>query len=240
MNGLPTDALLDIQNNEPDPVGIQAVTGALWTPDFGGANPPRVFRNLTTILYQVELASGGKQSLNYRFSTEMHPAELVLRLVAAVVDSQGHAYSVPAYEGTVSVVEKPTSIFDPQMYDSEVSVFNLLLLLTSLYSIFLYVILAAGFAGTAYFVYNTWISTLFPQTKRKGGKGGERARTSTKGTKKVDPSDQVAVAGADGPAVTSGSRAYDESWIPQHHINRPEAKRVRSGTPSGVKTKKAS
>ena len=88
-------------------------------------------------------------------------------------------------------------------------------------------------------MYNTWISTLFPQQKRRGGKGGERAKASSKGSKPVDPSDQVSVMGADGPAVTSGSKLYDESWIPQHHIQRPEAKRIRSGTPSGVKTKKA-
>ena len=106
-------------------------------------------------------------------------------------------------------------------------------------SIFLYLILAASLGGTAYFVYSTWISTLFPQKKR-GGKGGERAKTSTPGARRkpVDPSEQVGVTGADGPAVTSGAK-YDESWIPKEHLKRPEAKRVRSGTPSGVRTKKA-
>ena len=48
--------------------------------------------------------------------------------------------------------------------------------------------------------------------------------------KKVDPSEQVAVAGADGPAVTSGSKAYDESWIPSTHLQRPDAKRSKSKT----------
>jgi hypothetical protein len=71
---------------------------------------------------------------------------------------------------------------------------------------------------------------LFPQ-KRRGGKGGERASRSSGGAKKVDPAEQVSVLGADGPAVTSGAKAYDESWIPAHHINRPEAKRIKSGGP---------
>lgn len=97
-------------------------------------------------------------------------------------------------------------------------------------SIFLYLVLLAVFGGTCYFIYNTWITTLFPQ-KRRGGKGGERAKRSSGGSKKVDPTDQVSVLGADGPAVTSGAKAYDESWIPAHHINRPEAKRVKSSGP---------
>lgn len=90
----------------------------------------------------------------------------------------------------------------------------------------------AGFGGTLYFVYKTWLEALFPQTKR-GGKGGERAKRSSGGSKKaVDVKDQVSVIGADGPAVTTGAlagKAYDESWIPEHHINRPAAKRVKSG-----------
>ena len=105
-----------------------------------------------------------------------------------------------------------------------------------MYSIFLYLFLLAAFAGTCYFIYNTWITTLFPQ-KRRGGKGGERAKRSAGGSKKVDPADQVSVLGADGPAVTSGAKAYDESWIPQHHINRPEAKRVKSGGPARPKSR---
>jgi hypothetical protein len=84
------------------------------------------------------------------------------------------------------------------------------------------------FGGSVYFIYNTWIATLFPQSV-KGGKGGERAKRSSGGSKKVDPSDQVTVVGADGPAVTSGAKAYDESWIPEGHLQRPEAKRVKSG-----------
>ena len=65
--------------------------------------------------------------------------------------------------------------------------------------------------------------------KLRGGKGGERAQRSSGQTKKVDPADQVSVVGADGPAVTSGAKTYDQSWIPAGHLQRPEAKRVGSG-----------
>jgi len=97
-------------------------------------------------------------------------------------------------------------------------------------SIFLYLFLVAIFGGTCYFIYKTWITTLFPQ-KRRGGKGGERAKASSQGSKKVNPADQVSVVGEDGPAVTSGAKAYDESWIPAQHLQRPQARTVRSGTP---------
>lgn len=106
-------------------------------------------------------------------------------------------------------------------------------------SLFLYLILAAAFAGTSYFIYNTWITTLFPQQKRRAGvKGGERTKLAARGAKKVDVAEQIPVLGEDGPAVASGtSKGYDESWIPAQHLQRPQAKRLRSGTPSGVKTK---
>ncbi len=83
-----------------------------------------------------------------------------------------------------------------------------------------------------YWIYKTWIETLFPQTK-KHGKGGERARRSLAGSKKAVPiEEQLSVIGGDGPAVTNrdlAQKAYDESWLPEGHTNRPAARRVKSG-----------
>lgn len=95
--------------------------------------------------------------------------------------------------------------------------------------------LAGVGAGTLYYVYKTWIETLFPQTKGRG-KGGERARRSLAGSKKAVPVDeQLSVIGADGPAVTNkdmAQKAYDEQWIDPSHLNRPAARRVKSGASS--------
>ncbi|MCJ1365333.1 hypothetical protein MMC16_004454 [Acarospora aff. strigata] len=216
VNGHPTRALLSFSNNELAPISVSFIGGSLWTPDIDPQGS-RIVRNLTTTRYNVEIPAGQKESLSYSFATELHPQDLRLNLAAVVSDEKGTFYNIQAFNETVSIVEPDTSFLDPQI-------------------MFLYLFLLAAFAGTCYFIYNTWISTLFPQ-KRRGGKGGERAKRSSGGSQKVDPADQVSVLGADGPAVTSGAKAYDESWIPQHHINRPEAKRVKSGGPARPKSR---
>lgn len=90
-------------------------------------------------------------------------------------------------------------------------------------SIFLYLVLSAAFAGTLYFVYKTWIEALFPQAKRA-------PRTPKKVKKTVSESSDV-LSGSESTATATGSKTYDESWIPDHHIARPAGKRSKSGTP---------
>jgi len=217
VNGHATQAVLAFENKEDEPVTVAIVGSALSTlKELPAGTPPSagIVRNLTSTRYGVEIPAGEKASLPYTFATEMNPQDLRLQIIAVVQSAEGNVFQIQAYNETVSIVEAATSLFDPQI-------------------IFLYLFLAAGFGGTLYFVYKTWIETLFPQT-RKGGKGGERARKSTSGAKKaVDVKDQVSVIGADGEAVTTGAlaqKAYDESWIPEHHINRPSAKRNKSST----------
>ncbi|KAL1302382.1 hypothetical protein AAFC00_002785 [Neodothiora populina] len=222
VNGHATQAILSIANNEPEAINLLFVGGSLLTPVGvpGAPEPPVIVRNLTAARYDVTIPAGEKETLTYSFATEMHPQDLTLNLAAVLQNAAGHGvYTSQFYNETVSVVEAPTSFFDPQI-------------------IFLYVILSGVFAGTCYFIYNTWITTLFPQKKGRG-KGGERAKRSSQGTKKVDPADQVSVIGADGPAVTSGAQAYDESWIPAGHLQRPEARRVKSGAKPRSKTRQA-
>jgi hypothetical protein len=67
-------------------------------------------------------------------------------------------------------------------------------------SIFLYLVVLGVLGGISYFVYNTWITTFFPQKKGRGR--AKRARNYA-----------------------------NQRSIPASHLQRPEAKRVRSGTP---------
>lgn len=86
-------------------------------------------------------------------------------------------------------------------------------ILTRTCSIFLYMFLSAAFAGICYFVYNTWFAAFFPQTKKP------RAP-------KAVVIEKEPLSGGEGSGV---DKSYDESWIPQDHINRPTARRVKSG-----------
>ncbi|KAI4227827.1 MAG: hypothetical protein L6R36_002121 [Xanthoria steineri] len=224
INGQATQAVLSVSNEEPDPVTVVFVGGSLWTSpaDFPSSSSPqdggaRIVRNLTTTRYGIEIPAGQSESIRYKFATELQPQELKLNLavVLTTAKNKGAPVTIQAFNETVAIVEPDTSIFDPQI-------------------LFLYLFLAAIFGGTCYFIYSTWISTLFPQKRRGGASGGKdasRARKSTAGSKSVDPADQVSVLGADGPAVTSGAaaKAYDESWIPAGHLQRPDARRVKSG-----------
>ncbi len=83
-------------------------------------------------------------------------------------------------------------------------------------SIFLYLVLTAAFTGTLYFVYKTWIEALFPQAKR------------TKAPRKAQKAVAETVEPLSGSESATG-KDYDESWIPQHNIARPTAKRVKTG-----------
>jgi hypothetical protein len=238
VNGRATRASLDFTNKEPEPVEVTIIGGALVTLDplAPGAHPNTgIVRNLTSTRYSVTIPAGGKQNVPYSFTMDMNPQELRLQIMAVVQSQEGDIYQIQAFNETVSIVEPPTSIFDPQMW---ALIPSSPFYANYYHSIFLYFFLLAAFAGTMYFVYKTWIETLFPQARR-GGKGGERAKRSSASSKKAaSPLDKVSAVGADSPAVTTGAatqNVYDESWIPEHHINRPGTKRAKSGASGKAK-----
>jgi hypothetical protein len=88
-------------------------------------------------------------------------------------------------------------------------------------SIFLYFFLLTCFGGIVYFFYTTWIAPYFPQ-KRRSGKAGEGVKKSG-AAKRAE--EQASASGSEG-TVTSAT-TYNAEWIPAHHINRPEARKVK-------------
>lgn len=118
VNGHATEAILDITNNEAEPLTLAFVGGALSSlqPLPEDAHPSlAVVRNLTNVRYEVEIGAGENQVVPYSFTTDLNPQELRLNLIALIATQAGAIYQVSAYNGTVSVVEPPTSLFDPQM-----------------------------------------------------------------------------------------------------------------------------
>ncbi|OQE15214.1 hypothetical protein PENFLA_c033G02600 [Penicillium flavigenum] len=197
VNGHPTQALIAISNDEPNPITVNFVGGSLRKPD----DHTHIVRNLTATRYAIEVPAGEKETISYSFATEMHPQDLQMTLSAIISDSEGRLLPILAHNGTVSIVEADTSIFDPQI-------------------IFLYFFLLACVSGTGYFFYTVWVAPYFPQ-KRKSGKSSEKR---TQGSKRVEtPVTEETSAGA---AVSSAS-TYNADWIPSHHINRPEARKVK-------------
>lgn len=108
VNGVATQAILSVQNKEADPITVVMVGGALWDGDVA-------VRNLSMSQANVEVPAGQNGSIEYKFTTEMHPQDLRLVLGALVSNKDGAFLQIPAFNGTVSVVEAPFSIFDPQM-----------------------------------------------------------------------------------------------------------------------------
>ena len=88
-------------------------------------------------------------------------------------------------------------------------------------SLFLYCFLLACAVAVGYFFYTIWIVPYFPQQKRKTAAGPKKT------PRKIDSG--AVTSDTETPTMSTGSKVYNEDWIPSHHIQRPEARRVKSG-----------
>ncbi|KAI1260496.1 hypothetical protein F5Y18DRAFT_255011 [Xylariaceae sp. FL1019] len=210
INGKPTRAVIDVTNNDNKPMQVAFVGGQLVTAQELPADTPAyagILRNLSSVQYQATIPAGEKQSLPYTFVLDMQPQDVRLNLLAVVMTGDNSILSLGVYNDIVSIVEAPFSILDPQI-------------------IFLYLFLSAAFAGTCYFVYKTYIEAFFP-----GAKKTARPSKKAKATFEKEP-----LSGGEGTA-SGTDKAYDESWIPSDHINRPTARRIKSSASGKAKNK---
>ena len=118
VNGQPTKAIIHLTNRENAAIQVAFVGGGLSTTKELPADAPAyqsILRNLTTVQYNLEIDPGETKELPFAFAQDMQPQDVYLRLVAVVTDSTGTIYQVEAFNQTASIVEPPTSFFDPQM-----------------------------------------------------------------------------------------------------------------------------
>lgn len=118
FNGHKTKALLEFTNSEAEPIIVSSVKGTLSSlessptekPPFNGSP-----RNLTAARFNLAIQSGEKQSLAYTFTTDLHPQDLRMNIIATISNQNGTSYYVQAFNETVTIVDPEASIFDPQM-----------------------------------------------------------------------------------------------------------------------------
>jgi hypothetical protein len=121
VNNHATQAILDFTNNEAETVNVAVVGAYLSTlqelPEGAHASAG-IVRNLSSTRYSLDIPAGEKATIPYSFATELNPQDLRLQIVAVVQGQDSNVYQITAFNETVSVVEAPTSFFDPQMYVS--------------------------------------------------------------------------------------------------------------------------
>lgn len=110
VNGIPKKVNVAIVNHEEGTIGIQFLGGSLLDPVTLAS-----VKNLTQQALGVELLKGQKADLPYNILVDMHPKELLLNLQMIMRTPEQKLITATAYHSTVSIVEQPMSLLDPQL-----------------------------------------------------------------------------------------------------------------------------
>lgn len=116
VNGRPTRTLLQVANNEDVEVTFLSAMAGLLAPldNPGDDDPLESIRNLTAAKYGKVIPAHTTETLTYSYATIMNPRDVILEL-KAVISRGADLHTLQVFQEKVSIVEAPTSIFDPQM-----------------------------------------------------------------------------------------------------------------------------
>jgi hypothetical protein len=110
INNHPTRVKLQLTNHEPRALQIDSVGGRLWD-----VKKDVSIRNLTTLKVGMSLPPKKQLEVVYSLTNDLTPRDLLLNLGVAVTTADGEVFTVTAFNGTVTVVEAPSSLLDPQL-----------------------------------------------------------------------------------------------------------------------------
>ncbi|KAK6359679.1 hypothetical protein TWF696_000822 [Orbilia brochopaga] len=130
-----------------------------------------------------------------------------------------HAQDVVFELGVVFSVKEGGRVAQYTAYNGTISVAEPPTSLLDPQILFLYLFILGVVSGGGYLAYQTWVVPMLPKPKR------------------VRPT-PVAPAEAKTSSAEVSKGGFDESWIPEHHLKRPVAQKVRSGStpkPKGAK-----
>lgn len=111
VNGLKNKVNIAITYYGRGAIGIQSLGGSLLHPETG-VN----VKNLTQQKLNLELSSDQNADLPYIIQLDMHPQDLRLNLQLVLKTPEQTLVTATAANVTVSIVEQPMSLLDPQLY----------------------------------------------------------------------------------------------------------------------------
>lgn len=145
-------------------------------------------------------SAGQPLQVPFDFYPEFKPQDVGVEFRLIVNDGQtSKKHNIHAYTGTVTVVEPPKSWYDVQLLS-------------------LYVLLAGIVVATI-----LWASQNFPGSRTVD----KRKQRKTQGKTVSSSGSTVGTQGQPVSPGASKSSAYDEDWIPEHHL-----KKTRGGATS--------
>ncbi|EGX47476.1 hypothetical protein AOL_s00083g412 [Orbilia oligospora ATCC 24927] len=118
-----------------------------------------------------------------------------------------HAQDVVLELGVLFSVEKHGKAVQYTAFNSTISVAEPPTSLLDPQILFLYVFILGLVSAGGYVAYQTWVVPMLPKPKRVRPVVPVEAKTTS----------------------TDVKTGFDESWIPEHHLKRPAAQKVRSG-----------